>query len=211
VVVRRGEYLERAVVIPGDPPLEGLFHRGPRRPAVLVAPPHPERGGGMEGPVVAELAWALTRAGFATLRFSYPGLGASGGAFTLEAARAARDRAAAHLSESTGGGPVAGVGLGFGGGLLAEVAPTLAELVWIRPDPAEPLPEPTGLGIELTVVVPGGEDPAWRGRVQGWAESAPRGRIRVVPRADPAFLQGLVTLGRVVAEVLAPPGDVALE
>lgn len=212
-MVRRGEYLERAVVIPGDPPLEGLFHRGARRPAVLVAPPHPERGGGMEGPVVAELAWALTRAGHATLRFSYPGLGASGGRFGPEAAREARDRALQHLAASVGHGALVGVGVGMGGALLVEAAAAgaLEAVIWVRPDPDEPLPDPGALRAEVTAVVPAGEDPTWRSAVRAWAEAAPRGAYRVVPHADPAFLRGLVTLGQVVAEVLVPPGQIELD
>ncbi|MCK6552090.1 alpha/beta hydrolase, partial [Myxococcota bacterium] len=72
-MVRRGEYLERAVVVPGAAaPIEGLFHRGSKAPPAVFAPPHPSAGS-MEAPVVAELAWAVTRAGHATLRFNYPG------------------------------------------------------------------------------------------------------------------------------------------
>ena len=216
-MVRRGEYLERAVVIPGAPPLEGLYHRGTRRSAALVAPPHPERGGGMEGPVVAELAWALTRAGHATLRFGYPGVGASGGRFDLAGAAEARDRAAEHLARSVDPlRPVAvhAVGLGFGGGLLLEGArgrpDVYASVVWVRPDPDEPLPELEGFDGSLAVVLPGRADPGWRRAVQAWADRAPRAAVRSVPGADPAFLQGLVTLGQVVVELLDPPGLVDL-
>ncbi|HEX9602795.1 MAG TPA: alpha/beta hydrolase, partial [Myxococcales bacterium] len=44
-----------------------------------IASPHPALGGSMTVPTVAELAWALTRAGFPTLRFDYRGVGASQG------------------------------------------------------------------------------------------------------------------------------------
>src|SRR5688500_17664222 len=81
-MVRRGEYLERAVVIPGrSGTLEGLFHRGAKAPALLIASAHPFDGGSMESPIIAELAWAATRNGHATLRFNYRGVGASEGAF----------------------------------------------------------------------------------------------------------------------------------
>src|SRR3954466_7265194 len=75
-MVLPGQYLERSVVI-GD--LDALYHRGRRDPPCVIASPHPAMGGSMVSPVIAELAWALSRAGHATMRFNYRGVGASHG------------------------------------------------------------------------------------------------------------------------------------
>ena len=73
-MVLAGQFLERSVVV-GD--LDALYHRGTRDPPCAIAAPHPALGGSMLSPVVAELAWALTRAGHPTTRFDYRGVGAS--------------------------------------------------------------------------------------------------------------------------------------
>src|SRR3989440_8920252 len=75
-MVLAGQFLERSVVV-GD--LDALYHRGRRDPPCAIAAPHPALGGSMLSPVVAELAWALTRAGHPTVRFDYRGVGASRG------------------------------------------------------------------------------------------------------------------------------------
>ncbi|HET9551847.1 MAG TPA: alpha/beta hydrolase, partial [Anaeromyxobacteraceae bacterium] len=92
-MVLPGQYLERpALVDAGDAVLEGLYHRGRRRPALLVCA-SPEAGG-MDAPIVAELAWAAARAGHASLRFQHRGLGASQG--RVDPARRLDDALAAH-------------------------------------------------------------------------------------------------------------------
>ena len=79
-MVLAGQYLERAVTVKsGELSLDALYHRGQFPPACVLASPHPALGGSMTAPVIAELAWALTRAGHATLRFDYRGVGASQG------------------------------------------------------------------------------------------------------------------------------------
>src|SRR5512141_1366808 len=75
-MVLAGQYLERSVVVGG---LDALYHRGTREPPCAIAAPHPALGGSMISPVVAELAWALTRGGHPTMRFDYRGVGASRG------------------------------------------------------------------------------------------------------------------------------------
>ena len=80
-MVAPGQFLERSVAIPtaGGLVLDGLYHRGVRAPACVLAAPHPALGGSMTVPAINELAWALTRAGHPTLRFDYRGVGASQG------------------------------------------------------------------------------------------------------------------------------------
>ena len=71
-MVLPGQYLERSLVV-GE--LDALYHRGSRNPPCALASPHPAMGGSMTAPAIAELAWALTRAGHATMRFNYRGVG----------------------------------------------------------------------------------------------------------------------------------------
>src|SRR5215470_9619303 len=79
-MVLHGQFLERSVVVrSAGLSLDALYHRGEARPACALAAPHPALGGSMQTPVIAELAWALTQAGFPTLRFDYRGVGASQG------------------------------------------------------------------------------------------------------------------------------------
>lgn len=217
-MVRRGEYLERAVVIPGDAPLEGLYHRGRRDPPLVIVPPHPHHGGGMEGPIVAELAWALTRAGHATLRFNYPGIGASPGTFAPETGPTALETALEHLRASAAPAApetaeVGGVALGWGFELLfaaAAAEPTrFGTLIGVvsgtwSPPAAAPYPH------EVVLLVPQARYAELRDPLEGWLAALPRGRLGVIPGADAAFQRGLVELGRVAAETFDPPGLIDL-
>jgi hypothetical protein len=202
-MVLPGQYLERpALVDAGDAVLEGLFHRGRRLPALLVCPPAGE--GGMDAPAVAELAWAAARAGHPSLRFQHRGLGASTG--RPDPARALDDALAAwrHLAESVApaGAPLAVAGVGSGcatAAALAGAAPA-AGLALLAP-PAWPGPL-AGFGGPLLVVLPerGGPLEAAAARAH---LPAGRGRVEIVPGADPGFRAGLPLAGRAVAGWLA--------
>jgi alpha/beta superfamily hydrolase len=48
-------------------------------PGVVICHPHPQYGGSMENELVVTLVTRLAEAGFATLRFDFRGVGASGG------------------------------------------------------------------------------------------------------------------------------------
>lgn len=206
-MVRRGEYLERAVVIPGAPVVEGLYHRGATSPSIVIAPPHPERGGSMELAVIAELAWALTRAGHATLRFNYPGVGASPGTFTSESRLEATHRALEHLEACTPNAALAGAGIGLGGKLLMQALRGRpgAALVWVRPE-AETLSALAELdtsgfdgGVWLVVGAQAASETVHA--LQTWAQTRQQVHVRAVPEADPLFTEGLVGLGRTVQEI----------
>lgn len=214
-MVRKGEYLERAVVIPsGSLTLEGLYHRGDGTPGVLLVPPHPYIRGSMEISIIAELAWAVTRAGHPTLRFNYQGVGASRGEFSeaeaLTGARAARSHLLACMGEES---PIGALGLGFGASVAASLAletkPLISPLIMVCPDPAQ---LPDGLNQyrgELLVVVPQ-YAPGDAEALMRLCESVPNGRYAAIPRADGAFVRGLVELGKVVADVFSPPGMIEL-
>src|SRR5690242_6879173 len=125
-MVRKGEYLERAVVIPGmSGTLEGLFHRGALRPPMLIAPDL-IRGSSMESPMIAELAWAVTRRGHPTLRFNYRGVGAStrpaGAIGDEQSALEDLASAAEHLRNTMAHHPLAIAGIGSGGSIAAKHA-----------------------------------------------------------------------------------------
>jgi alpha/beta superfamily hydrolase len=172
----------------------------------------------MEVPVVAELAWALTRAGHPTLRLDYPGVGASGGRFDLEAALEASARGLEHLEACLGdeGGSLAGLaGVGLGAALATRLATARPDTdrVLVQPDRAALLEGPPASALAGSVVViAAGEDTdedrsAWR----SWVAEARSGRLMVVPNADRAWRRHLVVVGQAAAELFSPPGMVDLE
>lgn len=61
--------------------LEALLDKGGRNGAVVVTHPHPLYGGNMQNNVVAAIAEAYRREGYATLRFNFRGVGQSGGSY----------------------------------------------------------------------------------------------------------------------------------
>src|SRR5256885_14150105 len=149
-MVLSGQYLERSVVV-GE--LDALYHRGTREPPCVIAAPHPALGGSMLSPVVAELAWALTRAGHPTMRFDYRGVGASRGVSRQVAGSghfadlreevADLQRICEHLLASTQMTEVCAVGYSFGAAVALEAA---EESRVGRVVPVAPPPPPYGFG-----------------------------------------------------------------
>lgn len=207
-VVLPGQYLERSVVVGG---LDALFHRGTRDPACAIAAPHPALGGSMLSPVVAELAWALTRAGHPTLRFDYRGVGASRGTSRHSAGSLriadVRDEVAdllsicQHLLESTPLGPACAVGYSFGAAVALEAAqdPRVGSVVLIAPPTAlhgfAALP---ALRKPLLVVC-AHHDPYCDRAAIALPEGA---RLEVIAHSDHFFNRGLTELGKMVASWL---------
>lgn len=227
-MVLPGQYLERPTLIArrpavGDDPgltLEGLYHRGPRAPGLVVCAPHPRMGGSMDSAVVAELAWAFTRRGHATLRFNYEGVGASGGTVqaplpeaqglpvsSLAAETGDALAAAAHLADSIPSGRVALVGYSFGAAVALSVAlkrPDLTPLVLVAPPTR--LFDFTPLAHHDTpvLIAAGSQDPFVDPvALQALAAARPSIRLLTVEGADHAFTRGLTGLGRDAADWLA--------
>jgi len=202
-VVTKGQFLERSTIIPtAGGVLEGLSHRGTLTPPLLIVPPPPGKGG-MEQPVAAELAWAVTRAGHATLRFNFRGVGASAGqpggqqaqAQDIEAAMRVLEentRTAALALASLGGSAATVLGLG-------GMHPGLAGLALVSPQGVE-VEELARVRHPLLVVV-GEEEPLPRAALAAAVAEA-GGRLVVVAGADARFLRNLPQVGRALAQWL---------
>ncbi|HEU4431177.1 MAG TPA: alpha/beta family hydrolase [Myxococcota bacterium] len=189
--------------------LEGTFlagSAGDDRGAV-IAPPHPLYGGSMESPVVSEVAFSCHRAGIATLRFNWRGVGASAGEPSGAAEIADDDYGAAlaHLAETVPGALLA-CGYSFGSAAAvhaAERSPRVRRLVLVAPPPALIAPERITALRARTLVITGDRDgfvsiPALSG---AFAQSA-NVTLRVLPGVDHFFMDGLAALGREVSEWL---------
>jgi uncharacterized protein len=96
--------------------LEGLWKdaEGDPRGAAVVGHPHPLHGGTMHNKVVYRAAQALTRAGYATLRFNFRGVGLSQGRYDAGRGEVEDFRAALHEAERLGGLPLVAAGFSFG-------------------------------------------------------------------------------------------------
>ncbi len=201
-MVLAGQYLERSVVV-GD--LDALYHRGQRDPPCVLASPHPAMGGSMLSPVIAELAWALTRAGHPTMRFDYRGVGASRGrsrhpAGSMEI-RDLQDEVddllavSDQLLATARMRSVCAVGYSFGAAVVLEAAqdPRIERIVLISP--------PTKLHdfaplarVRKPVLVVCAHHDAYCDRA---ALALPEdGLLEVIPHADHFFARGLTQLGK---------------
>jgi alpha/beta superfamily hydrolase len=207
-VVLKGQYLERSVAVKsGDIALDGLYHRGRKAPPCVLAPPHPVLGGSMTVPVIAELAWAITRAGHPTLRFDYRGVGGSQGRMGHQPgagrigdiAGEIEDFGAAieQLLASTRANSVCAIGYSFGAAVAASAArdASVDRLVLIAPPTA--LWDFSGLRqLGKPVFVACAErdalcDPT---RLRGMLGLG--ATMAVVPEADQTFLRSLPELGK---------------
>ena len=211
-MVMPGQYLERMIPVrSGALHLEGLYHRGRLTPPCVVAAPHPQLGGSMDGPVVAELAWAITRAGHATLRFNYRGVGASQGAWDGGVGEC-EDCVGAieQLEESARCETVALAGHGFGAWAAVQVArarPDVTHLVLVAPPNRRLDLSPLSTLSTRVLVLLAAEDPSCDPTALQalLAPLGARGRLVTLPDTEPSFLRGLRELGRAAAAFLDEP------
>jgi hypothetical protein len=171
--------------------LEGVWQPGSGRGAV-IAPPHPEYAGSLENPVISELAYGLYKAGVASLRFNWRGVGASQGRITGDQAAADEDYLGAleQVAETTHL-PVIAAGYSFGAATALRIGlrdPRVAELILIAP--------PVGMIETLAIdefsgpihVIVGGRDPfAPLDQLSARFEGLPNANLDVIPKADHFF------------------------
>ena len=213
---------ERAVVISVDEGaegeellvLEGLFIAAETGVpgGVVIAPPHPAYGGSMETAVVSELAWAVTRAGLASLRFNWRGVGASRGVATGDLAVAVTDyRAAIDQLAATVSGPLVACGYSFGAVAALAAAGDASRVdrcVLVAPPPALLSGASPPAVTRRTLVAVGARDPiAPLRELAAWTEGLPAADCIAIPEADHFFGVGLRELGGEVADWLARSGD----
>ena len=208
-MVIRGQFLERpTVVASGGLYLDALSHRGDRRPGLLILAPHPSRGGSMDSPVCAELAFTVTQRGHPSLRFNYRGVGASQGelsdrAACLEDARAALELLRANLGAEP---RVVVAGYDFGAEVALDLALSGAGIEGVAVvAPVTGAYDFSALGrlnVPALVVV-GHRDPNADRRMLGALCQESGDELVVVPGADHVFSVGLTAVGRAVALFLA--------
>ncbi len=212
-MARAGEERAVTILLDGDTgvALDGIYMaaRDADAGGVVIAPPHPLYGGSMDSPVVAEIAWACTRAGFASLRFDWRGVGASGGTASGDAEDARADYAAALAQlAATVPGRLLAAGYSFGAAAAARAAaadPRVRGLILVAPPPS--MLDPAALAIRpRDVLILTGEHDALApaATLEALARQLPRARFVQIEEADHFFAAGLTDVGREVSKWLDP-------
>jgi len=208
-VVLRGQFLERPALIKvGNYLLDGLSHRGERHPPLLILPPHPGQGPGMDHPLCAEIAWAAASAGFPTLRFNFRGVGASQGKRSgLDTDLEDADAAVRLLMENAAVASAAAVGIGGSTATVLELLklhPGLSGVWLVEPvdHVASDLPR---LSIPLLLVI-GKEDSSIPSAALAASATEAGGRVEIIPHLDANLGRGLSGVGRAVVRWLEAIG-----
>jgi alpha/beta superfamily hydrolase len=212
-MVAKGQYLERPTLIPlpNGLVLEGVSHRGALRPGLLVLPPPPFEGSGMDHVVGAELAWAVSHLGHPTVRFNYRGVGGSQGEPSRSPAEWLEDATAALqlAMDNTEGqrAVVASIGASDAVALrLSELQP-LAGLILINPSLAQPsdfegrevLPWP--LAVVIAELDPSQDRGRWSAVLEGHQAD-----FVVVPGATRTYQRNLPLVGKAAASLVGRAG-----
>jgi len=181
--------------------LEGIFSAGigEEPGGAVIAPPHPLYGGSMDSPVVVELAWACKRAGYATLRFNWRGVGASFGAPSGEAADADADYGAAldTLAETVPGVLIAaGYSFGAAAAVRAVASPRVRRLLLVSPPPALLDAEALAAFAGRALALVGDQDPLVPATELAERFAGERRGLEVIAGADHFFGAGLGEIGR---------------
>ena len=212
-MVQKGQYLERPTLIPlaNGLVLEGVSHRGEKRPGLLVLPPPPIEGSGMDHVVGAELAYAVSHQGHPTVRFNYRGVGGSQGEPSRSPLEWVEDAAAAlQLAMDNTEGQLAVIAsIGASDAIALRLAQTtkVAGLILINPTTARPsdFEDRSSLGWPLAVIVAEHDERQDRGR---WAAVLERlgGSLTVVPGASRTYQRNLPIVGKAAASLVGRAG-----
>lgn len=204
-MVVKGQFLERPTLIPvGELVLEGVAHRGTKRPGVLVLPPPAVEGGGMDHVVGAEVAYAVTRAGHSTVRFNYRGVGGSQGELSRNVDDWLLDaREALRLTQdNAGGGSVVLVAIGASDAVAARLAESepVAGIALVHPTVLRPDEVLKLSAVAWEVIFPELE-PVDR---LAWSNTlTPHGhRLTLIPGANRAYQRNLPLVGKAVVDLL---------
>jgi hypothetical protein len=183
------------VPVPGEGlVLEAVWQAGSGRSAV-VAPPHPAYGGSLDNPVCNELAYGLWRAGWASLRFNWRGVGGSQGRITSDLSAADADyRAAVESLALTFAPPVLAAGYSFGAAAALRVAladKRIGPLVLVAP----PLAMLGELDLDklrgpVHVIAGGRDEFAPADQLARVLEPLAHAQLDVIPRVDHFFSAG---------------------
>ncbi|MBN9686287.1 MULTISPECIES: serine aminopeptidase domain-containing protein [unclassified Corallococcus] len=202
-MVQKGQFLERSTLIPvgsDGAVMEGTVHRGQKSPPLLILPPRPEEGGGMDHVLAAELAFAVARAGFPTLRFNHRGVGASQGVRGTGGALVEDAEAAMRVALENAGTTALAVASLHGGARVAlalqERHPAVGGLCLVAPD-VDPL-SLVRLSCPLLVIV-GAQDTRVPRAALAAAVAEAGGDLEVIDDAGATFHRNLPQVGRAAA------------
>lgn len=206
-MVLKGQFLERPTLIPvaGGLVLEGVSHRGEKRPGLLVLPPPPVEGSGMDHVLAAEIAFAAAHAGHPTLRFNYRGVGASQGTPARQVEALFDDALAAlELAVDNAGGAapvIASIGASDAVALRLARERPVAGLAFVSPSLVVAADLAALPALAVAVVVAELDEQQDRGH---WAAAleALEGHFTVVPGATRAYQRNLPLVGKAVAGLL---------
>ncbi len=201
-MVQKGQFLERATLVPvGQEVMEGTTHRGTRAPPLLIIPPRPDEGGGMDHVVAAELVWAAASAGFPTLRFNHRGVGASQGRRGKDLELLADAEAAMQVLLENTGAPALAVASLHGGAQVALALQakhaTVGGLCLVAP--ALVAPDVFARVTSPLLVVQGEVDTRLPRAAVSAAVARAGGDLEVIDDADATFQRNLPQVGRAVA------------
>ena len=159
-------------------------------PGVVVAHPHPQRGGSMHNNVVMAVCQGLAAAGFAALRFNFRGVGGSEGRYGDGIAEVADVLGALEFLSEQAGVESDLIGLaGYSFGARASLAAaaqssTVQALLCVAPPLREPLPPGATPSCPLLVLV-GDQDGLVAAGVETYAGYLPDPQaLRVVEGTD---------------------------
>jgi alpha/beta superfamily hydrolase len=162
----------------------------------------------MDSPVCAEIAYAVSRAGHATLRFNYRGAGASQGELKDDLAACVEDAQAALgvLAKNVGHRELVVAGYDFGAEVALELARKVGDLAGValiaplnRDHDFSALAQLSARGLFLV-----GEHDQSCDRVALSNLCQQMGdELAVIEEADHTFTSGLTSLGRAVAQFVS--------